>query len=327
MGQVRMNSALAPMRMGFAAMLFGLLASCTTLDRARASQWQINGHVEQRGEWALGCNNLRICTAIARIGNNEPGDEPVLIRMTFLGNNPDVHRIAIVRGSKELEALPPAGAAELIARLLKPGGPETIETGSNAMFYRVPRSGFDQIYGALQKRTGMPAQQTKSTQVVMPLPAVRIENPAVPPLLAGVAKGCPDGHLGESFQAWRGIGGSLLWRVGCGNEGLNSVSFWAVSGPQGAPPEMVRFEDGDGPAQAFNSWFDASRGLVYMTHYFGHWQSFNEDCGIYRAYAWGAHGMQLVEKRMMPFCGTGLGPEDWITTYQATVLAGGHTQP
>ena len=175
----------------------------------------------------------------------------------------------------------------------------------------------------LARWRALPPHQLASNDIVTPFPAVRIDDPGIPHLVINAAKRCPKGHMGQSLQAWRSASGTLLWRAGCGNEGLNSISFWFTSGPDDSRPDPVTFEDEGQSVTPYNSWFQDSSGYLRTTQYFGS----NEDCGVYRAFAWGEDGMKLAEKRSMPVCGTGIGPKDWIATDRAVIFNGADPGP
>ena len=309
-------------RFGLPTLLGLILTGCAASGQAppASSPAAIQGSVKRFGQWFTGCNNLGSCSAITALGDASILKEPPILQMIFTPSIADAQTVAIMRGGAMIEGLSPLAAQQVTEELLKANAGHAIYTSDRGQAYKVPRDGFSDVMQALARWRAVPPQRLTSTETITPLPTPRIVNPAVHPALGTIAKRCPDSHMGTPIEAWRGIGGSTLWRAGCGNEGLNSVNFWFVSGPQGDPPAALRFEDGDGPAQPFNSWFDEATGYLRMTHFFGRWDSYAEDCGIYRAYAWGAKGMQLVERRFMPVCGTGVSPSGWITTYRATVF-------
>lgn len=288
---------------------------------------RIQGSVERFGQWYVGCNNLGSCSAITPLGDASVLEETPILLMIFTPRIADAQTVAIMRGNAMINGLSPLAAHQLTEALLDSNAGHAAYEPDKSVGYQVPRGGFAEVMQALAKWRAMPPQLLPSTETVTPLPAPRIDSPVVHPALRNIAKRCPEGHMGASIQAWRGLDGSTLWRVGCGNEGLNSVSFWFVSGPQGDPPAPIRFEDSGRPAQPFNSWFDEATGYLRMTHFFGRWDSYAEDCGIYRAYGWGVGGMKLVERRFMPVCGTGIGPEGWITTFRATVFNAPDSRP
>lgn len=311
------------------ALLFRILAGCASSEAAEPMDdaVRVQGDVLLYGEWAVGCDNLGTCRAVALLRESDSGEPPVHIQMTFTDQISDAQSIQIWRGSEMLEGLSQLAAHKLQEQLLDTSGSDVVHVYSKAMHYDVPRKGFADVSGLLAQWRALPPQQLNSTAAITPIPAARIDKPVIHPALRGIAKRCPKGHMGSSMQAWRLISGATLWRAACGDEGLNPISFWAVSGPQGAPPSFITFEDGDTDVRPFNSWFDDSSGYLRMVHYYGHWQSFTEDCGMYRAYAWGKGEMKLLEKRYMPTCGTGIGPEGWIITYRAPVLNGPDSGP
>lgn len=324
MGPAPMNRLRWPLELALLACLLMVGGGVAAAPDATRS---IDGQVEQFGHWALGCSNLRVCTAVARLWGNDAADQPVHIEITFTADKAEPHTVSIERDGTEIERLSPSAAQQVFKDLLEGEGVDAIYIDRKGMRFDVPRKGFKQVSRTLAEWRSRPPQQLLSTEVITPLPAVRINKPVVPPSFRGIAKRCPKGHMGSAIQAWRLVGGATLWRADCGNEGLNSVNFWAISGLQGAPSELIQFADQDGVAQPFNSWFDARTGYLRMTHYYGHWQSFADDCGVYRAYALSRGGMKLVEKRSMPICGTGIGPHGWVTTYHATVLNGPDSGP
>lgn len=317
----------------FWSWLIGLamLAGCAAQPGAATAPWRsdadLAGDVVLFGKWAVGCNNLRSCTAIAPLTESDRLNPPFYVQLTDSGHFTDSARIAIMREGELVAVLSASEQERLIADLRQVKGSEAVMFEVGGARYAVPRSGFGEVLAAIGEWCMRPHSAVSSTAVFTPLPAARIEGIAPPAAIRLAAKRCPKGHMGSSFQAWRGLGGHMLWRAGCGNEGLNSVSFWYVAGPQGAPPTPVPFERLDPLAKLYNSWFEESTGYLRTVHYFGRWDSYNEDCGIYRVYAWGMAGMKLVEQRFMPQCGTGIGPSGWISTYRATVLNGPDPKP
>lgn len=324
MGPAPMNRLRWPLELALLACLLMVGGGVAAAPDATRS---IDGQVEQFGQWAIGCSNLRVCMAVARLREYDAGEQPVHIEITFTADKPEPHAVSIERDGAEIERLSLSAAQQLFKDLLKGEGADAVYMSRKGMRFDVPRQGFDQVSRMLADWRTRPPQQRFPTEVITPLPAARIKKPVVPPSLRGMSKRCPKAHMGSAIQAWCMIYGRTLWHADCGNEGLNSVNFWAISGPQGAPAELIEFADGDGMAQPFHSWFDPRTGYLRMTHYYGHWQSFSEDCGVYRAYTLGKGGMKLVEKRSMPICGTGIGPHGWVTTYHATVLNGPDSGP
>jgi len=305
-----MNRRLLPLALG-------LIAACAGAEKPlQLEAASIDGTAQRAGQWVVGCSNQRTCTALASLG------EGAHIAAVFTADIADPQSVAIVREGAEVEVFSPLGVHRLTQALLQPDQADKVSFSEAGPLYEVPQAGFAKAMELMAKwRRNLPAPDRSRIDTVIPLPAPLIHNIATHPLLADVVKLCPEGHMGESQQAWRGFAGRVLWRAGCGDEGLNPVSFWFIAGPQGAPPEPVVFEDGQSAATAYNSWFDEKTGYLRMTHYFGgHVIYRHEDCGIYRVYGWGVGGMELVERRFMPICGTGIGPESWITTYRATVF-------
>lgn len=280
----------------------------------------VQGKVVRLGKWFVGCDNLGSCSAITPLGDPSILEETPYLLMIFTRDIADAQTVAIMRGDAMIDGFSPLAAHRLTEDLLNARRVGPVYLSDYPQRYAVPREGFPAVMRALAQWRATLPQHLRPAEAVTPVPAPRIDNPVVHPALANSAERCPSGHMGTSLQAWRGLGGSTLWRAGCGTEGLNSVSFWFVSGPQGNPPAPIRFEDHGSPAQAFNSWFDEATGYLRMTHYFGRWDSLAEDCGIYRAYGWGFGEMKLAERRFMPDCGTGIGPEGWITTYRSAVI-------
>lgn len=323
-----MSSSRWPRKMWPLAVLFRLLAGCAVFDGAAVDALNVEKDVLLYGQWAVGCNNLKTCTAIAPLDASDEGDDTPYVQMTWAGGKADGYAFSIRRRDEQIAILSPEAGNKLQQELQQSEGPDFVHVLESGRHFDIPRSGYTNVIATLQAwRTRSPSTTAKF-DVVTPLPAVRLEKLIPPSKILLAAKRCPDGHMGQSTQAWRGIGGQTLWRAGCGNEGLNAISFWFVAGPQGAPATEVVFQDHDGqPVTLYNSWFDEKSGYLRSEHYFGHWQSFTEDCGIYHNYSWGVEGMKLVEERLMPQCGTGIGPEGWIVTYRATVLNGPDSGP
>ncbi len=309
------------------AILLRLLAGCATVEETAVDATAINGEVEQFGQWVVGCDNLPICTATALVGDVHVVEGSVYLQMTFTDKIADAQTIAIMRDGKLIEGLSPLAAHNLTEDLLGGTGAVSVYVAENSIRYPVPRGGFAQMIERLNNWRDQQPRRRNAAIPVTPLPASRIEKPILPPTFNNVAKLCPKSHMGSALQAWRLHDQSTLLRASCGNEGINSVNFWFLSGLQGVPSVPISFKDGDGRAQPFNSWFDDATGYLRMTHYFGRWDSYQEDCGIYRAYAWNGSEMQLVQRRYMPACGTGIGPAGWIPTYRATIFNGSDSGP
>jgi hypothetical protein len=322
-----MSSSRWPRKLWPLALFFRMLAGFATPEEPLANTRSIEGDALSFGNWAVGCDNLRVCTAIAFIQDGDAPEGAIYVQMTFTDKIADAQTIAIMRDGKMLDGLSPLVAHRLTEELLDGSEADAVYRSENSARFGIPRTGFKQVVEVLGKWRAMPPRQLMPTDPITSLPAVPIDNPVVHPNLSTIAERCPEGHLGTSMQAWELLSGNTLWRAGCGDEGLNTVSFWFVSGPQGAPPVEIKFEDSDNRVEPFNSWFDAATGYLRTTHYFGRWDSYQEDCGIYRAYAFGPGGMKLVEKRFMPNCGTGIGPEGWITTFRATTFNGRDSGP
>ncbi|RDV07270.1 hypothetical protein DXH95_07870 [Sphingorhabdus pulchriflava] len=303
-------------------LLAALLAGCTVLDGPAVDALTLDDDVLIYGQWTVGCSNLRRCTAIVPLSEPSRIDAPYYLQMRYSGMFSDSDGFSVMRDGKVVATLSSEASDWLLQDLRKSDGSDSIRIVENDLRFDVPRSGFAQVIAALEAWRLRSPQTSSNPDIVTPLPAMQLDNPTPPLKVVGAAKRCPKGHMGQSLQAWRGIGGQTLWKAGCGNEGLNSASFWYLAGPQGAPAMEIQFEDRDGPVTLYNSWFEASNGYLHSTYYFGHFESYTEDCGIYRAYVWAVEGMKLVEQREMPKCGTGIGPEGWITTYRAAIIGG-----
>jgi hypothetical protein len=288
----------------------------------------VQGTAKDFGRWVIGCNNLGLCTAIAPVRAYGSDKDQAHLRVIFGYDRSASARFSIVRGGETVETLSPKAAEELTKELLKGDAADATYVSELPMRYDVPRDGFAHVTDIQGQWRELPPQGLVSTDVITPIPASRIDNVGTPSAIGQFAIRCPKGHMGQSIQAWRGWGGMALWRAGCGNEGLNGFSFWFMSGPQGDPPRLIHFEDPEGPVEPYNSWFDEKTGYLQMVHYFGgQLISRFEDCGILRIYAWSFEGLKLVEKRFMPVCDIGIGAEDWITTYRATMLNGAGARP
>jgi hypothetical protein len=302
----------------------GLAAGAKPLDDAQ----RLQGSVLRYGNWALGCSNFRVCNAIVPVTEFENGDAPAHVRLTFTADKAQPHAASLLRADGPAEELSAEAAQSLARDLLDPQtGPATFVSRHGNRFV-VPRDGFAALTQALAFWRRAPLPQLRAFDPVTPLPARLLLNASMPPVVAKAGKLCPENHSGLPPRAWLGAGGARLWQVHCANEGTNSISFWFYSSAPGAAITPIRFADRDGPAQAYNSQLDAETGTLHMVHYFGGQQIYrHEDCGIARSYGWTVKGLKLIETRYMPFCGTKLDPEDWIVTYQATMLIGSGRKP
>lgn len=307
---------------GTAALALLLGGGCvwsTPVNTARAQN--IDGDVAQFGAWQLGCDNWRICTAIAPVRAQPGGGHPAAIRLTFSARIADPQSVEIWRDDAPDLTLSPRAAFDLMQDLLARSGGELTYRYDDATSFGVPRDGFGAAATALARwRDMVPRTPLAAARNVAITPFARLDRPVPPAALADAHSRCPNGHMDESLQAWAATDGRILWRVGCGDEGLNPGSFWFVQPRPDRPPEPVFFDDRPGSDFAHNSWYDEASGLLRMTHYFGgHLAGGYDDCGVRRVYGWTAAGMELVERQALPSCGTGLAPEDWIRTYRLTV--------
>jgi hypothetical protein len=210
--------------------------------------------------------------------------------------------------------------ARLLAALA-PGeaGPVWFQTRSGRRM-GVQAAGFDGVANALRNTRRAARADDRLASPVTPLPTVPVPDPPVPPAIEAAAATCPQGAIDAPPQAWRGLGGQMLWRIPCDNPGINRISLWYISGPQGAPPVPALAND----PILFNAGFEGATGRLAATVYFGAWHADNpEDCGVHRVYGWGLRGLELIEERMLPVCGTGLEPPDWIETYRAPEFGSG----
>lgn len=314
-----MTRARLPIWLCLPGILVGLAAGAKPPDDAQ----RLQGSALRYGSWALGCSNLRICTAIVPVVEIENGDAPAHVRLTFTANKAQPHAAAIVRDGKPADELSDEDAQRLVRDLLDPQTGQAMFASRRGGRLAVPRDGFAALTQALASWRAAPPQPSRLIDPVTPLAARPIGDGQVPPVVTRAAMLCPENHSGVGPQGWLGAGGTRLWQVSCANEGTNSVSFWFYSNAPGNAPRPIKFKDRDGHAEPFNSQFDAASGTLEMVHYFGGQQIYrHEDCGIYRSYGWTVKGLRLIEKRYMPFCGTRIGSDDWIVTFQAPVLIG-----
>lgn len=319
-----MNKLLLARKMGVFELIARLLTGCAAGHApARPSDVQrVDGQTAQFGQWAVGCSNLGSCTALAAVRSETDGNVRVYIRIIFLNQSQNPHSIIIHSNGAPIARFGSIEATKLTQDLIGSVDAAVLLPVFEAN-YRVPTTGFGEAIDAIKSWQLLPPKSPSDTPVITPFPGQIIDETPLPNWIAGTAENCPDGQIGDETKLWRGVGGSLLWRIACANEGLNVPSVWYYANGPIAQPTPIQFLDGNRPITPFNSDFEAENGLLTMTHYFGGQYSYSfEDCGIYRAYGWTTEGLKLVETRSMPFCGTGIDPDNWITTFHATLLIG-----
>lgn len=302
------------------ALIVALLGACS-FDVAGKSLHPdyrlLRGEVLAYGDWVVGCDNLRVCTAIAPMGAASQGEEIVYVQMTFTVAISDPQSVFLA-GSDAIENLSPLDAHMLFEGLLDGAQGSLAFAGENGAIYPVPRDGFVAAMQALGRWRKI--ARLHPVRVIAPtlVPLQRWEVPVVPVDLAGAYTLCPEGHMGNSLQAWTAVDKSILWRVGCGDEGLNPQSVWYLQRSANDAPALLSFEDRFASITPYNSWYEEASGLIHITQYYGgQFTTGFDDCGVYRAYAWTTKGAVLVERREFPRCGLGLLPDEWITTYRA----------
>lgn len=278
----------------------------------------LRGEVQTFGDWILGCDNWQICTAVVPLEASGVLGDGAYVRMTFTAAMADPQSVTFVASEGEEDSLSPLAVQVLTEQLLAGDAGEAIHYLDDGTGLPVSRDGYSQMIRTLAQWRQAVRQEEISLPAVTPLALPRLEVPTVPAALAQANVLCPEGHIGSSTQAWGMATGPILWRAGCGDEGLNPVSFWFLQSSADGVPRRVVFRDPGASVEAYNSWYEEVSGLLHMTHYFGgHFSTGFEDCGVYRAYAWSSDSLVLVEERAMPQCGHGLMAEDWITTYRS----------
>lgn len=278
----------------------------------------LRGQVQVFGDWIVGCDNAQVCTAVVPLEAGPQLGETAYVRMIFTAAIADPQSVTFVASTGEEESLSPLAAHRLMEQLTAGDAGQAIHHRDGGAGQPISRSGFRPMIRTLASWRKTARQREAAMPAVAPVPLPRWAVRAVPSAIARAEEHCPQGHIGASIQAWGVAGGPILWRAGCGDEGLNPVSAWYLQrSPDGVPQRAV-FDDLGLSVAAYNSWYEESSGLLYMTHYFGgQFSTGFEDCGVYRAYAWTGDRLVLVEKRAMPVCGHGLMTEDWITTYRS----------
>lgn len=310
------------------ALIVALASPCSIGATTKPLRDDVNlrGEVRQFGRWAVGCSNLRRCAAIVPLGEPSVLDPPHYLHISFSGASGEGEDTSLMLEGRTIRAFSTETAQQLTQDLLKPVGPEAVDLTVGDQQFAVPRDGFAQVMLALEAWSRRPSVATMSPATVTPLPASRLQRLVPPPKLIGASKRCPENRTGRLSEAWRGANGQVLWHATCDNEGLNLIGVWHLTNRQRAAADL-RFDGRKSPIMLYNSWFEADTGYLRSTHYFGRHDSYQEDCGVYRAYAWGRDGVKLVEQRSMPQCGTGIGPEGWIVVYRAAILNGPDSGP
>ncbi len=280
----------------------------------------LDGRVERFGSWVAGCTPAGGCNALVSMGNlaTSLGAVHLVLHFSRAGLVPT--RGTILRDTMDAQDLSPDQLESLFADLVGSDG-----AGSTVLLQElaVPHTGFAAMLAAVAQWQAGPVPPSGSASVVSPLPASPLPVVADGAELERAFKQCPQGHPGDSLQAWRLLAGPSLYRIGCGTEGLNSPSIWYTAGLQGEPPLPLVLIDGEAVAEPYNAWFESAAGYLRTTHYFGgQYINSYEDCGIHRVFAATPQGFVLALRREMPLCGTGLHHEDWITTYRAVVFDG-----
>ncbi|TAG01935.1 MAG: hypothetical protein EAZ43_10570 [Betaproteobacteria bacterium] len=282
----------------------------------------LQGDVRQFGRWAVGCSNLRSCTAIVPLNQPSVLDPPHYLHISFSGAPGEGDSVSVMRNGRTILVISKEAAHQLTQDLRKPVGPGVVDLTFGGQEFAVPSDGFARVMLALEVWSSKPSLNAMSPAPVTPLPASRLQKLVPPPKLISASRRCPDNRAGRLLEAWRGANGQVLWHATCDNEGLNLIGVWQLTNRRQVTA-VDRYIDGrNATTTLYNSWFDADTGYLRTTHYFGRHDSYQEDCGVYQVYAWGIEGMKLVEQRSMPQCGTGISPEGWIVVYRAAVLNG-----
>ncbi len=122
----------------------------------------------------------------------------------------------------------------------------------------------------------------------------------------------------RNFRRFTFSNGADLWIYECEDQPARHIEFLAMSDRSGklaAPIELPDPRDGPVPAgrkglSGRGFAFDFDFGILRHYAFAGE----REDCGIFRAWGYTAHGWRLLERREMALC-MGLPPEHWIRTH------------
>lgn len=281
---------------------------------ALAEAEQIDGTVATFGQWAVGCDNRPLCTAVVPIEDLAGGQAPAFASFTFSRAIPDPQTAAFYLPQSGRIGLSPLAAWNLMQDLSDPLADMLVYRDLEGRRLQLPRAGFAAVLAALDDWRAQPAMRPPPRYDEVGSIWLSLDVDGLPDL---DWQTCPPGHFGQSLQVWAGPLGQTVWRQGCGNEGLNPVSFWFIANTRGAAAQPVVFTDRGLMVEPNNAWFDAENGYLHMITYDGEY----EDCGIARIYGWNSQGPELLERSEMPLCGSGIGVRHWIVTQQTAERA------
>jgi hypothetical protein len=286
----------------------------------------LQGNVDRYDDWFIGCNNLGLCTAITATNHRTtPPIYSAQLVIEFNGDTDSEATAGLYPASKPGIALSPTITRQFMRVLTRDADGIGLLSDNDRQLYEFRAAGFGAALEAIRNWRRAYGKAKFDPKPILTSPVVRLENVSNTTTMARIKKRCPAGQIGApSLQAWQHEDGTILWRAGCDDEGINPISFWFSSPNLRAPKTRIRFGDAEGDSfPAYNSWLDAATGLVRITHFFGHF----EDCGVRRLYGWQNGAMELFEERIMPICGTDLQPENWVNVYSAGTVAVGPKLP
>lgn len=311
------------------------------------------GASQTYGDWAVACDNLRICEMTSLIGDEGdwPEDGPLAASISRAPGPQGGFEVSVdsakatgslalaIDGKTVAQGVPREGAvrfrgpdaARIVAALIE-GTILTLADGTKVIT-KVSLKGSSaalRFIDAGQGRAGtVTAAVAKGTKSAAGVPA----GPAAPRIAALRGGGTPatvSAALRKQMQKDSGCdeeadtaevqtfalgGGATLALLPCGSGAynINSVPF-VVRGGKAAVADIDYSGDGSGEAAMLtNAWWD-DKTSVLSTHAKGRGIG---DCGESARYVWNGKGFRLIELRSMDAC---RGSINWLRTWKAEAV-------
>ena len=319
------------------ARLLALLA-CLLMASPASAQTSRADATRAFGDWLVGCDNTRRCTALGQADIGEwmirvertadTGAPPRLTLLQPFGEATGPVRIVVdgvPRGATlrlsdadpwgtRRAVVPAADAAGLLAAL-RPALRIEIVRGDDGVMGEVPARGLTaSLLWMEERQRGGP----------LPAPRVRVAAPFAPGTLSPrpdavlqlTGRECPtrDGE-GDAGGVSRLNPETLLWLPVCEGGAYNFTFLPVLTDSHGRHPRVAELPgpDGRGAGNPVNAAFDTRRNRL-AAFLKGRGPG---DCGTSAAWAWTGDGFALLEWREMPRC-TGIFEADWFVLYRAT---------
>lgn len=296
----------------------------------------IHGHVAVTGDWAVGCDNVGRCSAIGMPAASPQGDADQSLRMGIiqkidgaagaidtieffpLPNIPNsgygqftidqlpADRGRVFRFDYQRTTLPSEAAFALVKMLQQ--GDEILGVNDNGTNQRIhfPHAGSSRVFSS--------QAQQQASNVAAPVDAA-----AISPQPIDQSDPMPDdaGQICENQTPAHSVEHYVLpdktWLINAHCADNRSLWYQRLEPNQAPQPLLLHDENGNEISALENAQIDQERGLLSVTAFSDN----HADCGEVRSWAATDLGWVPLEHRVLPICGTGLPPSDWIRTYWA----------